>query len=175
MDDVIAVAIDKAHAPSVIRALKTGGISTRIPRSAVESFLKDEFEQIINMNPISENDYDKWAIGIEKEIVKEYHRNGITDYTLGNAQKLVSMAMKYIFSADNVDPDLPVFKVAHIPIDKRIMDIAKSKLGVQKTASSWSKIDDENEIITYQKNIRVKMDEMLRGYFPMIWECENWK
>ena len=85
---------------------------------------------------------------------------------------LVDMAVKYIFSADNIDPNLAVFEVAHIPVDRVIMNAAKKKLAVRIMSKSWSKTDDLDEILSYQRRLR---EALPLNCPPLVWECQNWE
>jgi hypothetical protein len=82
------------------------------------------------------------------------------------------MTIKYILSADNIDPSLPIFEIAYIPIDGVIMKIAKKELNVTPMPKAWSKTDDFDDISSYEKRLR---DAMPEGYCSLMWECENWK
>jgi hypothetical protein len=82
------------------------------------------------------------------------------------------MTIKYLFSADNIDPDLDFFMVAHIPIDSVIMKNAKKVLGVNPLSNSWSDTDNYKEILDYQVSLRSKLR---KDEFPLLWEIENWK
>lgn len=82
------------------------------------------------------------------------------------------MTIKYILSADNIDPTLHIFEVAYIPIDGVIMKIAKKKLNVNPMPLAWSKTDDFDDIASYEEHLRIAMPV---GYCPLMWECENWK
>ena len=129
-EEVVKLAIHKAHSPSVLRALDTDGKFTKNAREEVASFLKDEVSNALTKS-FTFDEYDAWA-GTIIEKIRDIYRNkhGFRDYTYGNAQKLFNMTIKYILSADNIDSNLPIFEVAHIPVDRVIMDAAKRKLSV---------------------------------------------
>lgn len=179
-EEVIKVAIDKAHQPSVQRALKLEedcstkkDCSTKIPRQKAKEYLLKEIPGILHETNITFADYEKWAEKVCTEIRKIYREdNGIKDYTFGNAQKLLSMTVKYILSAENIDPTLPIFDVAYIPIDGKIMKIAKKKLKVKSMPESWSKTDNFKDIADYEKRLR---KDLPSGYSLVMWEIENWK
>lgn len=172
-EEVIKLAIDKAHQPSVQRALKLEeGCSTNVPRQKVKEYLLKKIPDILQKKEITFDDYKKWAKEACKEIRETYQKNGIKDYTYGNAQKLLSMTVKYILSADNIDPSLPIFEVAYIPIDGEIMKIAKKKLKVESMPEVWSKTDNFKDIADYEERLRKAVPS---GYSPVMWEIENWK
>ena len=172
-EESISLAIDKAHQPSVQRALTLAdGCSTQSPRQEVKNYLLEEIPNILHQESLTFDSYTAWANRVCTKIRETYQNHGITDYTYGNAQKLLSMTIKYILSADNIDPSLPIFEIAYIPIDGVIMKIAKKELNVTPMPKAWSKTDDFDDISSYEKRLR---DAMPEGYCSLMWECENWK
>ena len=168
-EEVISNAIDKAHAPSVLRALKTGDISTKAPRAEVKELLINELSKALYAS-MSQKEFDNWNAHLCEKIKGIYHKYKITDYTLGNAQKLLNMTIKYIFSSDIINPDLDFFKIAHIPIDRIIMKAATKKLGVAPLEKAWSATDDMTELLDFQSKLR----DSLSDEFPLLWEIKNW-
>jgi hypothetical protein len=169
-EEVISKAIDKAHAPSVLRALKTGGISTKAPRAEVKELLINELSKALYAS-MSQKEFDNWNAHLCEKIKGIYHKYKITDYTLGNAQKLLNMAIKYTLSANIIDPDLDFFKIANIPVDRIIMKAATKKLGVAPLEKAWSATDDMTELLDYQSRLR---DSLSSDEFPLLWEIKNW-
>ena len=169
-EEVISKAIDKAYAPSVLRALKTGGISTKAPRAEVKELLINELPKALHSS-MSRVEFDNWIADLCEKIKGIFHKYKITDYTLGNAQKLLNMTIKYIFSSDIINPDLDFFKVTHIPIDRIIMKAATKKLGVAPLEKAWSATDDMTELLDYQLRLR---DSLSSNEFPLLWEIKNW-
>ena len=170
-EEVVKISIHKAHSPSVLRALDTNGKSTKKAREEVARFLENEVLNALTKS-FTFDEYDAWA-GEVIEKIRDIYRNkyGFGDYTYGNAQKLFNMTMKYILSADNIDPNLPIFEVAHIPVDRVIMNVAKKKLSVTAMPTAWSKTDDWEIILSYQRQLRAALPENCP---PMVWECQNW-
>lgn len=170
-EEVVKFAIHKAHSPSVLRALDTAGRSTKKAREEVARYLKNEVSNALTKS-FTFDEYDAWA-GTVIEKIRDIYRNkyGFDDYTYGNAQKLFNMTIKYIFSADNIDPSLPIFEVAHIPVDRVIMNVAKKKLSVAAMTSAWSKTDNLENILSYQRRLRAALPENCP---PIVWECQNW-
>ena len=176
MNELISLAIDRAHAPSVIRALSTGGKSTKIAKENAKKYLMPRMIKLF-MQPITampQVKYDAFAKEACEKIKECYHKEGIIDYTLGNAQKLLNMTVKYILSSSLVDPTWPVWDVVHIPIDARIMVRAKKKLGVYPMPKAWSKTDDWTSIQKYQTALRTAVGQAVPNKCSMEWEVENW-
>ena len=173
LDEIIAEAIKRAHSPSVNRALNTFGIPTRAPREKAAMYLQTEIKKLLKNNEIDENKFDQWIEKACKQIKQYYHEANITDYTLGNAQKLVNMTIKFIFSSDRINYNLKIFKVCHLPIDRVIMNKAKQKLNIQRLEQTWPRTDDWDAIINYQNKIR-KAVSLEKEKYPLVWECLNW-
>lgn len=170
-EEAVKVAIYKAHAPSVSRAFNADGNSTKKARKEVASYLKGEILNALDKS-FSFEEYDIWARNVVEKIRDIYqNKHGFSDYTYGNAQKLFNMSIKFVFSADNIDPNLPIFAVAHIPVDRIIMKAAKKKLSVDPMNESWSKTDNWNDILSFQTRLRVALNTDCP---PLVWECQNW-
>lgn len=170
-EEVISKAIDKAHAPSVLRALKTGGNPTALPRAEVKELLINELPKALHAS-MSRIDFDNWNADLCEKIKGiYYHKYKMTDYTIGNAQKLLNMAIKYTLSANIIDPDLDFFKIAHIPVDRIIMKVATKKLGVAPLKKAWSATDDMTELLDYQSRLRHSLSS---DEFPLLCEIKNW-
>jgi hypothetical protein len=169
---VVKIAVKNAHAPSVLRALDCNGKSTKAPRTEVAHYLESELLEALN-KAFTFKEYDEWASTVIEKI-RDIYRNkyDFCDYTYGNAQKLFNMAIKYIFSADNIDPNLPIFNVAHIPIDRVIMLAARKKLSVSIMPEAWSNTDNLEDILSYQRRLRSALPPSCP---PLVWECQNWE
>ena len=170
-DEVIKRAVHEAHAPSVVRALKLpAGISTNAARREAAQLLESEFKIKLH-TAMTQAEYDKWNMDTCRAIRGIYYRHGIHGYSLGNGQKIVNIAIKKLFSSSLIDPDFDFFHRAHIPLDSIIISVAKKKLGVAPLKESWSKIDDERELLRFQDDVRKNIPD---GDFPLIWEIVNW-
>ena len=167
-EEIIETAIDKAYAPSMRRAIKLNGKSSKEPREeCAEMLLKKISENYRTINTTKA--FDDFAKSCCNSIVNIFHdKYGIEDYTYGNAQKWLNMTFKYMLSADNMDYDLKVFEVCHIPIDSIIMNKAKERLSVEPLSCAWSNCNNWEEIQRYQDSIR-NADEI-----PLLWEIKNW-
>ena len=172
MGEAVHTAIHKAHESSVKHALHAAGRSTARPRAAAKEYLAAEIMEKLQKEAFDREEYDNWSKTVCERVRQIYRDHAFEDYTYGNAQKLLNMSIKYTLSADNIDPALSIFEVAHIPIDSVIMKIAKKKLGVSPMPSAWSKTDNMEDILSYEKRFREALPE---GYTPLRWECENWK
>lgn len=64
----------------------------------------------------------------------------------------------------------------HIPIDNYIFKAVKDKLNIKKpTNKSWSRWDNYEEYLKYQKDIRERIEKDRNiDLPPLLWEFENW-
>ncbi len=127
--------------------------------------------------------YNDWAEETTMGVRAIYRNAGVNDYTVGNAQKLVNVAMKFVMSSNRFRGDNLVFFYCHFPVDARIQNTIKSQLGVHLLHqngqprygnSSWSKNDNWADFLDYQARVR---EAVLRfGYYsPMVWEATHWE
>ena len=175
IDEVVITSINRAHKPSVQRGLKLGkGQSTTKPRQEVAEYLAEKIKAQLENNSITADKFDAWVAESCITIRSIYRKYGIEDYTLGNAQKLFNMTIKYILSSDIIDYNIKLFEVCHLPIDSVIMKQANSLLGVKPMNHSWSNTDVWDDILTYQKAIRVAIKNTATPY-AIFWEIENWQ
>lgn len=148
------------------------------------NYLNNQLNKLFHHTPnLNFSRFDTWEQETVNHIVKIYKNGGVGDYTYGNGQKLVNMAIKFVLSSDLIDYNHDVFKYCHIPVDGIIQKIAKERLGVdllhwngeeKDFYSSWSKNDYRADFLDYQERIRKAIQEK-GDYSPLIWEIENWK
>lgn len=185
IEDVYKEACEKAYAPSILRALKyPSNISDEdrkeLRKQSLE-YLKNSLNTLFNIANLDFSTFDNWEEEVVNYIVSMYKNANVTDYTYGNGQKLVNMAIKYVLSPNSVEYTHPVFKYCHIPVDGIIQNIASEKLKVDllyqngkkvKYYSSWSKNDCRADFLDYQKRIRCAVQKE-KCYSPIIWEIKS--
>ena len=187
IDDVYRESCRKAYSPSVLRALKyPRNISNKVKEELKKdslNYLSICLDELFNIDDVNFTIFDNWESEVVNYIVNMYKEKGVNDYTYGNGQKLVNMAIKYVLSSDIIQYNHPVFKYCHIPVDGIIQKIAKKNLNVEfltkngkelKTYSSWSKNDCRDDFLTYQDRIRNAIQKKDEYYSPLIWEIQNW-
>ena len=91
-------------------------------------------------------------------------------FTYGQAQKWVNMSLKYLYMM-GFDDMSHVEQVIHVPVDSLIIDAAND-LGVRWPSTSWSKLDNYPEYLTFQKKLR----KIIQGSTerPLVWENHAW-
>ena len=133
-----------------------------IHKNLCDNFIKDFKEKIQQLN----NEINK---------IKESDNKIITitenKITYGKAQKIVNMAMKYLYFFDDADDYVEtVFNNCHMAIDEYIMKFFDDK-GTKRSCSSWSNFDYEK----YEK-YREAINKYCKGdgKIPFFAEFEYW-
>ena len=94
-----------------------------------------------------------------------------TKPTYGQAQKWVNMTIKNMLVMGLWDMD-ELKSYLHIPLDSFIFERAKQELGVQCPFDSWSGIDNYEEYLDYQNEIKKAVKE--KNKTAIDWEGPAW-
>ena len=171
-----------AYGPSVLR----GGtnITKYHPDQKERNALAKEAAEILakNLDEIYPNkcfDFNMFTAWEEKtasKIRKFYHENGVNEYTYGNAQKLINMAIKYLLSSCVINENDPLFKNCHFPVDGIIQKKLHKDFGIPYLPNknhSWSRNDKWTDFVNYQTDARkIILDNEFDS--PIICEISEW-
>jgi hypothetical protein len=119
----------------------------------------------------SQSDFDNWHKQICKRLKEIFESEGYSSFSVGHAQKLVNMSLKYIFvlGATRIPGFIWLYKYCHVPIDRIILQrVAKSvpsKFGV-----AWSKLNDYSNYLDFQTRFRIAYS----GSSPLAVEFRVW-
>ncbi len=118
--------------------------------------------------------FDTWHRRLCDSLVEIYRSKGFNHFRLGQAQKWVNMALKYIF----LFPGLAgiyaqIYPFCHIPIDNIILkaleeEKIESLLG---SSDSWSRITSYKAYLEYQNKVRVHFSDSS----PLAAEFHLWQ
>lgn len=189
LKEIIKYSVDKAYLPSMRRAIKIHQDNeTREAYKKIEerkNLAKDKCEHILNDeladffgSYIFSKTLEEFLIfeervceHIRRVFVEEYDISG---YTWGNAQKWLTIAIKYVLSSSNLPGYFDdLFMVVSSPIDSIVINRAHKMFNVKKPSSSWSNIDDFDEIKNFEISLRDKA--VVNGFVsPLIWEILTW-
>ena len=192
---VISNAVDKAYAPSVIRALynkgKLVGFNKNAngktqSRKAATNIIVCYLGYVHQNNTLPYPITDLWD-----QIRNVYHTNGITWYTYGNAQKWVGMAIKYYLV--NKYRDTPSYLCNDVladvvfPIDRIMINKIQSGIVVAGTGSnisisvnnlppcpSWSQCDCKQTFIDYIDAVKNELIKFPTQDKLIEFEINNW-
>lgn len=177
IDDIIQESVKRSYAPSVQNTcLKQGKYDSeklKVPRQECEPILSAALSYIYDKKNITEKQFINWETNLAQEIRAIYHRNGIDLYTYGNSQKWINMAIKYLYSSENIDHTHKLFEVCYLPIDRIVQDQAYKELGIKRLPVAWSKCDNWQDILDYEENIKNAIKEKTNNS-RLWWECKAW-
>lgn len=137
-------------------------------RESVDVHLKKEIQWITSREEATLNVYDDWHKRLCDDLARIYREKDIT-FHLGQAQKWVNMAIKYLYAMQTSGIERYV-AVLHVPIDNYIYQQAEEELHVPRIDCCWSKIDSYEQYIDYQNAIRKAVETV-----PLLWEFEAWQ
>jgi len=177
LDDIIKEAVNRGYGPSVqntnLKKGKYGSSRLSIPKNRCVPIIVDAIRRIFLNTAITQIDFDKWEYELATRIRNIYHGNGSSLYVYGNAQKWINMAIKFLYSSDSIAPSTKLFEVCYLVIDSIILNKAR-KLGVTGLGSAWSKCDDWNIIVAFEKNMIPVAIKIPPYYTRLWWECNAW-
>ncbi len=92
------------------------------------------------------------------------------EFYYGHAQKWINMSFKYCLAiGEAVFPGIhQIINYLHVPIDNVIQDRLEKEYRIKRVERPWSKINDYDLYLNYQKEIRNR----LNGKIPIIVEFE---
>lgn len=176
IDDVYYNAGMEAYRAATKRAIRFDGLAIRTRnelRKKSCEYLKKRFKILFDLKKMDFDIFRDWAKETAKHIRDIYRNAGVNDYTYGNAQKLINVALKFVLSSNLVDCHNPVFKHCHFPVDGIIQGVIKKNFGIKRLKTCWSKNDNWDEFVEYQKEVRKAVLD--NGYYsPLIWEATHW-
>ncbi|MFA7057373.1 MAG: hypothetical protein WC155_07420 [Candidatus Cloacimonadales bacterium] len=99
----------------------------------------------------NQESFDKWHKEFCLSIVKIFADYSYDKFYIGQAQKWINMTIKYFFVfQDKIKDFEKLYQYSHIPIDNIIID----KLEYKDFNTSWSRNNDYDEYLLFQKYIR---------------------
>lgn len=134
---------------------------------------------------IDAKQFDDWHRSVCYRLQDTYkgHIKDAVSITFGQAQKWLNMTIKYYYIICEINNredhvDLPFFQFAHVPVDSIMYDVIEKELEIKKPEVAWSKLDDYDMYLDYQKTIREKvpaLEECYNKKWPLAWEMNNWE
>lgn len=160
-------------------------------RNAVRGYLVERINVLLKRDDVEEDWFDEdWHEPTCEEVMRiakvasgDLLREG-KPFTVGQAQKWVNMTLKYLIVMGIAD--CGIAPVLHVPIDSYILEAASRTkgeriyepldargLGIKAPVSEWSKLDEYEVYLDYQKDIRTAVQEV--GHSDAIsWEGAAW-
>jgi hypothetical protein len=112
--------------------------------------------QVVLDNPV---DFDRWHKAACLELSKIYEQEGYMTFYVGQAQKWINMTFKYIFTlgAQRIDGFDKLYRFCHVPLDNIIVECL-SPYGLRAFSCTWSRLNDYEEYLAYQREIRRRFE-----------------
>jgi hypothetical protein len=106
------------------------------------------------------------------ELCSTYSAAGFAEFRVGQAQKWLNMALKYVFAfvEDRLAGFAGVFGMAHIPLDNIILDQLRG-YGVPRLSTRWSRLAEYEEYMDIQRWVR----STFPGSAPLAVEFALWQ
>lgn len=108
------------------------------------------------------------------ELCSTYSAAGFAEFRVGQAQKWLNMALKYVFvfGEDRLRGYARLFELAHIPLDKIILNrLHLHGHCVPRLATSWSRVSSYEEYMGIQRWVRSAFPDSA----PLAVEFAHWQ
>lgn len=112
-----------------------------------KNLLYSEIKSLFNKNIKNQSDFDKWHKDCCDKLIIIF---GEQTFYYGQAQKWINMTLKYISMLEH-NLVKKVYEYCHIPIDNYILNVVDYSFAV-----AWSRINDYNDYLNFQKYFREK-------------------
>ncbi|MBR2334163.1 MAG: hypothetical protein IKA59_02350 [Clostridia bacterium] len=191
----ISDAVNKAYAPSIRQALWQNGrhcgfkgmtTAKQSARAQATQIIECYLQDVHNYNLLPDSVTDLWD-----KVRDVYHNNNITWYTYGNAQKWVSMAIKYyLVDKYRITPNAlcnDVLADVVFPIDRIMINKIQSGIVVAGNGSnirisankrppypSWSQCDNKQTFIDYIDAVKNELIKSPTQDKLIEFEINNW-
>ena len=145
-DDIIALAITKAYRDLMrtIRGFARNPQHDAIIKNARQT-LHASITDMLSAEIHTQSEYDELHKIACYELIASF---GEQKFTVGQAQKWINMTLKYLHLLDYSKVQ-NVYEFCHVPIDSYMLNITNYVM-----SDVWSKLDDYNEYLEYQKWFR---------------------
>lgn len=144
-----------------------GAINEREKKAG--ELLESIIDEALRLAFKSHEEFDCWHRNQCESIIMLFNNDlQYIGFYFGHAQKWINMSLKYCLAiGDEVFPGIAqIINYLHIPIDNVIQDRLQQEYGIKKIDGPWSKINDYEIYMDYQKEVR----EKLKGEIPIIVE-----
>ncbi len=120
--------------------------------------LKEQFAQASTIN--DQDEFDHWHRSACMLLHGTYSRNGYERFHVGQAQKWINMAFKFVYAmGERRVPDFDaIYRYCHVPIDNVVLDrLETGSYNIPRAPffpCHWSRIDDYGQYLEFQSWLR---------------------
>lgn len=125
-------------------------------RTEAHEYLENALAELISKAaPMSQSEFDSWH---ERTCVQLSSLYGDFKFHVGQAQKWINMAIKYIFVIDRTLID-PQWACCHVPIDQILLQqLRQAGHTPPRFGKPWSRISCYSSYLAFQKWFRAEFD-----------------
>ena len=130
-------------------------------RPNADDFLYGAIKELaIKQEEASQASFDAWHEKIAKDLCTIYLAAGYKAFYIGQAQKWINMALKYVyvFGESYLPGFSKFFPYCHVPIDNIILEKEEFKVPRSFTCA-WSRISDYGDYLAFQLSVRQKFPD----------------
>jgi hypothetical protein len=138
--------------------------------AVVRSFLTDVAS--VGERGLDQTSFDCRHRAVCAKLCLTYRRAGFARFRVGQAQKWLNMALKYVFvfGEDRLPGYKSTFKLAHIPLDNIILGSLR-RFGVPRLGTAWARISRYEDYMSIQRWVR----SAFPGSAPLAVEFALWQ
>jgi hypothetical protein len=116
--------------------------------------------------------FDARHRGMSKQLCALYKGRGFNSFTIGQAQKWLNMAFKYVyvFGEARIPGFAGLYRLGHVPLDNIILG-GLARLRAPPLSCSWSRLRDYDEYLDFQRWIRREFPDSA----PLAVEFHLWQ
>ncbi len=151
----------------------TGAAKYPNAHQSASQLLRNEISTLPNLAiNISQARFDDWHEKICHSLCSEYSKAGYEHFYIGQAQKWLNMAMKYVYviGEDRLRGYAPLYSMCHVPIDNIILQSPQFK-GLVAIEEAWSRISEYATYFAFQLAARRKYP----SWAPLAVEFWAWQ
>ncbi len=120
----------------------------------------------------SQNAFDAWHRDACERLCATYAKHGFPQFGIGQAQKWLNMAFKYVhvFGEKHVPGFARLYAFGHVPLDNIMLDRLR-QYGAPRLSGPWSRLRDYREYLDFQHWIRQRFPDST----PLAVEFHLWQ
>lgn len=141
-------------------------------------------KRLKNITAANQADFDDWHRETSENLIAIFGKYG-QEFTFGQAQKWINMALKHLALADS-SVVKSYYAFCHVPIDSYIIKGLRTNLVSPemnqidtnfgqdaKEVASWSKINDYGAYLEFQNDFRERCGEIPLDYEFHLWQRQK--
>jgi hypothetical protein len=140
---------------------------------AAKRFLREVLSQLsLRQEHFTQEQFDTWHEAVCRGLVSIYKEHGYATFSIGQAQKWINMAFKYVYliGEEKLSGFSSFYELCHVPIDNII---TKNLAFANPPAFTrpWSRIERYEEYMLFQHWVRSTFE----GSSPLAVEFRFWR